>query len=148
MESAECSSAKEVYEATCRMMEGTIKPYTSERVHAFARVEIKGLLDPKLRDQFAAPMAIVLPGRVQDEWGDEGSGVAIHRQAELLFGFCLQIFSNLVLRCFWVSFFLLLRSAFDSPDTHSDVQTFLRRHAIGASATLLLHDISSAQPVR
>lgn len=72
------SSVKELYEAKCRMMKGILKPYSSQRVNAFTKAEVTGLLDPALRHQFAAPIAIVLPGRVQEDWGDEGSGVAIH----------------------------------------------------------------------
>merc|ERR1711939_322845 len=72
------SSTREVMEAKARMFSGTLVGYDSSRVMAFARAEMQGLCDPKLRAQYAAPLAIVLPGRVIDGWGDEGSGISIH----------------------------------------------------------------------
>ena len=89
------------------MMQGNLVRYSTERVHRFARTEIEGLCDVKLREQFAAPLAIVLPGRVIEEWGDEGSGVAIH-------------------------------SAFESPDTHSQVIGFLRQQGMITTAHAVL----------
>ena len=81
-EGAETSSQEEIQGAVGRMMQGNLVRYSTERVHGFARAEITGLLDVKLREQFASPIAIVLPGRVIEEWGDEGSGVAIHSAFE------------------------------------------------------------------
>merc|ERR1711959_845282 len=76
------SSTREVMEAKARMFSGTLVGYDSSRVMAFARAEMQGLCDPKLREQYAAPLAIFLPGRVIDGWGDEGSGVSIHSAFE------------------------------------------------------------------
>lgn len=101
------STAKEMYEATCRMRQGNMQGYDSARIQAFARSEIQGLLDPAMREQYAAAIAVFLPGRAIEGWGDEGSGVAIN-------------------------------SAFDSPDTHSQVVTFMRRHAIETDAHAIL----------
>ena len=81
-EGGESSSKEELEGAMGRMMQGNLVRYSTQRVHAFAKAEIDGLKDPKLRHQFAAPIAIVLPGRKDDEWGDEGSGVAIHSAFE------------------------------------------------------------------
>jgi len=102
------STPQEIYNAKVRMLAGSMKRYTTDRVNAFAKAEMDGLKDPKLREQYAAPLAIFLPGRVVDDWGDEeGSGVAIH-------------------------------SAYDSPDTHSQVVAYMRSHAVETEAHAII----------
>merc|ERR1712100_937239 len=76
-------SAKQLHASANRMRhDGEKADYSAERIERFFQAEIEGLRDPENADQYKAPLAIVLPGAITEEWGDEGCGIAINSAFE------------------------------------------------------------------
>eukprot|EP00658_Telonema_sp_P-2_P044772 TRINITY_DN3267_c0_g1_i1.p1 TRINITY_DN3267_c0_g1~~TRINITY_DN3267_c0_g1_i1.p1 ORF type:complete len:357 (+),score=109.12 TRINITY_DN3267_c0_g1_i1:76-1146(+) len=77
------NTAKQLHQSASRMRSGgSATEYDSQRILRFAQVELEGLRDPENAEQYASPLAIILPGAVNTEWGDEGCGVAMNAAFE------------------------------------------------------------------
>eukprot|EP00658_Telonema_sp_P-2_P076879 TRINITY_DN6828_c0_g1_i2.p1 TRINITY_DN6828_c0_g1~~TRINITY_DN6828_c0_g1_i2.p1 ORF type:complete len:425 (+),score=128.98 TRINITY_DN6828_c0_g1_i2:121-1395(+) len=72
----ETLASEEDYQKTMvQLKEGDPIPYDAARVQRFAGHELKNICDAAKADSYSQPVAIVLPGVMKAEWGDEGQGV-------------------------------------------------------------------------
>lgn len=73
----EPSTTQQVQQAVQHMQEGDLVEYSMERVGRFMATEIANLCKPDQASSYSHPIAVFLPGRQKEDWGDEGQGVSM-----------------------------------------------------------------------